>query len=161
MPSLSFGTIVTVWVSLRCCSERHSAFFFFPQGKVAKSIVSPAYGIYFHNRQICHHQRRSVFSEGNEITYLSAPKAPHVPEAAGSVLVSAADLQFAALIPPYSKQTATLTSPTQTCTTPTACDCPATCAHGLGLKGTSCLPMAGDCKWPPSFSCPRLQHKAL
>lgn len=27
-PSVSFGTIVTIWVSLQRCSERHSAFFF-------------------------------------------------------------------------------------------------------------------------------------
>lgn len=86
-PCLFFGTIFTVLKS--------TLPFFFPQGKVTKSIVSARYRIYFHNRQICSQQRRSVFSEGNKITYLSVPKAPHararVPEAAGSVLVSAAD----------------------------------------------------------------------
>lgn len=127
---------------------------FFYQGKVAKSVVSPGYRIYFHNRQICHHQRRFVFSEGNEITYLSASKAPRagarVQEAAGSVLVSAAQLpEVAALIPPCSKQIATSTSPTQTCTTPTACDCRChLCswnkrhilpAHGRGLQGATKL----------------------
>lgn len=99
-----------------------------------------------------------MFSEGSKITYLSAPQppsvGPHVPQPAGLMLISAADCQRLLYFnPPFSKRGATLTSPTQT---GTACDCPCRLSlhKGVGFKGRSCLPTAGEIKWPLSFQVP-------
>lgn len=107
-----------------------------------------------------------MFSEGSKITYLAAPQppsaGPHVPQPAGLMLTSAADCQRLLYFnPPFSKRGATVTSPTQTST---ACDgsCRLSLHKGFGFKGRSCLPTAGERKWPPSFQVPQAhRHAAL